>query len=111
MSGLAARREASVDAIAPLRILSDVGRTEFVTVAPDAGRHHVEVTLFDPDLRVPDLVIMGSHCIGPEIVLDALAERGVVTRTVAIGSLSRGGEARRVRHRPNPSDGPANRSL
>ena len=124
MSGLSARQDVSVDAVTPLRILSDAGRTEFVMVALtrgegglnafplakgsgsvsgfaqadgflaidaladhlDAGAH-VDVTLFDPELRVPDLVVMGSHCVGLEIVLDALAERGVFARTVAIGSL------------------------
>jgi len=36
---------------------------------------------------VPDLTIMGSHCIGLEAVIDALARDGVSVRTVAIGSL------------------------
>jgi len=48
----------------------------------DALADHLEagartqVTLFDPELCVPDLVIMGSHCIGLEIIIDALAEAG-----------------------------------
>jgi putative molybdopterin biosynthesis protein len=46
-----------------------------------------KVTLFDADLRVPDLIIMGSHCVGLEIVIDAVAEMGFAVRVVAIGSL------------------------
>ncbi|WP_026606135.1 molybdopterin biosynthesis protein [Methylocapsa acidiphila] len=124
MSGVAARRDASVAAVTPVRILSDLGRTEFVMVALTQGDHglnafalakgsgsisafaqadgfltidaladhlaegaRVDVTLFDPELKVPDLAIMGSHCVGLEIVLDALAEAGISARTVAIGSL------------------------
>jgi putative molybdopterin biosynthesis protein len=45
------------------------------------------VTLFDPDLRVPDLVIMGSHCVGLETVIDHLTEAGVSVRSVALGSM------------------------
>jgi putative molybdopterin biosynthesis protein len=124
MSGLPARRETSVEATAPFRILSGLGRTEFVMVALtdrsgglnafplakgsgaissfaqadgfltiDAMSDHLaegtraKVTLFDPDLRVPDLVIMGSHCVGLEIVIDAVAEIGFQVRAVAIGSM------------------------
>jgi putative molybdopterin biosynthesis protein len=124
MSGFSARTDVTVEATSPVRILSDLGRTEFVMVAltrsadglnafalgkgsgavsafsqadgfltvdaladhlPEGAR--VEVTLFDPALRVPDLTIMGSHCTGLELVIDALAESGLATRTVAIGSM------------------------
>ncbi|BBU62129.1 molybdopterin biosynthesis protein [Methylosinus sp. C49] len=67
----------------------------------DALADHLEagartqVTLFDPELRVPDLVIMGSHCIGLEIVIDALAEAGIAVRVVAIGSMGGLAAARR----------------
>ena len=37
--------------------------------------------------RAPDLVIMGSHDIALDIVIDALAESGFVARSLAIGSL------------------------
>jgi putative molybdopterin biosynthesis protein len=47
----------------------------------------VPVTLFDPQVRVPDLTIMGSHCTGLEAVIDRLAEDGLGVRTVAIGSM------------------------
>ncbi len=46
-----------------------------------------EVTLFTPDVRVPDLVIAGSHCIGLEPVIDRLAAEGLVVRVLALGSL------------------------
>jgi len=124
MSGLPARAEAAVEAIAPVRILSDLGRTEFVMVALTRGAQglnafplakgsgsvsafsqadgfltiealsdhlaegaRTSVTLLDPEVKVPDLVIMGSHCIGLEIVIDALAEAGLGVRIVSIGSM------------------------
>ena len=46
-----------------------------------------EVTLFSPDVRVPDLVIAGSHCVGLEPVIDRLAAEGFVVRVLALGSL------------------------
>jgi hypothetical protein len=45
------------------------------------------VTLFDPELCVPDLVIMGSHCIGLEIIIDALAEAGIAVRVSRSAAL------------------------
>lgn len=47
----------------------------------------VPVRLFTPHVRVPDLVIMGSHCIGLDAVIGLLAEDGISARTLAIGSL------------------------
>lgn len=47
----------------------------------------VEVTLFAPHIAVPDLSIMGSHCTGLDAVVSRLADRGVTTRTHALGSL------------------------
>jgi putative molybdopterin biosynthesis protein len=124
MSGLPPRSDVSVEATAPFRILSGLGRTEFVMVALthraeglsafplakgsgsissfaqadgfltiDALSDHLaegsrtKVVLFDRDLRVPDLVIMGSHCVGLEIVIDAIAEMGFGVRVVPIGSM------------------------
>ncbi len=46
-----------------------------------------EVTLFTPDVRMPDLVIAGSHCVGLEPVIDRLAETGITCRVLALGSL------------------------
>lgn len=45
------------------------------------------VTLFTPHLRVPDLVVMGSHCLGLDAVIGRLAREGVSTRVLTIGSL------------------------
>ncbi len=124
MSGLPPRSDVAVEATTPFRILSDLGRTEFVMVALtqdaeglsafplekgsgaissfaqadgflmiDALSDHLtegsrsKVVLFDRDLRVPDLVIMGSHCIGLETVIDAVTEMGFAVRVVPIGSM------------------------
>jgi putative molybdopterin biosynthesis protein len=132
MAGLPARRDVEVEAMVPVRVLSDLGRTEFVMVAlakgqeglnafplgkgsgsvsafaqadgfltiPDLADHVPEdtrhvVTLLDPTIAAPDLTIMGSHCIGLEIVIDRLAEAGVKVRIVAIGSLAGLGAAKR----------------
>lgn len=46
-----------------------------------------EVTLIGEEVRAPDLVIMGSHDIGLDVVVGALAERGFHARTIAVGSL------------------------
>src|SRR5581483_11463575 len=45
--------------------------------------------------RFPDLVVMGSHCVGLDAVIGSLAERGLAARTVAIGSLGGVAAARR----------------
>jgi len=37
--------------------------------------------------RPPDLVVVGSHCVGLDVVLEALAAQGVRARTLAVGSL------------------------
>ncbi|SFK10568.1 putative molybdopterin biosynthesis protein [Methylocapsa palsarum] len=123
MSGLTARDEVAVEATAAVRLLSDIGRTEFVMVALTRGENglnafplgkgsgsvtsfaqadgfvtidaladglaqgaRTKVTLFDPDVKISDLVIMGSHCVGLEAVLDFLSARGVSVRSIAIGS-------------------------
>jgi putative molybdopterin biosynthesis protein len=124
MSGLAARMDKVLEATTPVRVISDLGRTEFVMVALTEGREglsafplskgsgsvsafsqadgfltvdalsehvpegtHMPVTLFDPHVRIPDLTIMGSHCIGLEPIIDHLANQGLRVRTVAIGSM------------------------
>ena len=64
-----------------------------------------EVTLFTPHVRVPDLVIVGSHCTGLDLVTAPLARAGLLVRSIAVGSLggSGGGQARRMRFRADPS--------
>jgi putative molybdopterin biosynthesis protein len=46
-----------------------------------------EVTLFTPHVRVPDLVIVGSHCTGLDLVTAQLACAGLIVRSIAVGSL------------------------
>ena len=61
---------------------------EIDALAPalDAGSR-ARVTLIGPAAGLPDLVIMGSHDVALDIVLGALAERGLAARAIAIGSL------------------------
>jgi putative molybdopterin biosynthesis protein len=47
----------------------------------------VPVTLIGQAAAMPDLVIVGSHCVALDAVLGALAERGFAARTIAVGSL------------------------
>jgi len=51
------------------------------------GDSEVDVILIGKSERAPDLVIMGSHDIALDVVVGALAERGVRARTIAVGSL------------------------
>jgi putative molybdopterin biosynthesis protein len=123
MAGLPARQEGSVAARVPVRIASELGRTEFVMVALSGGAeglvaHPVgkgsgavtafsqadgflaidaladalpagsmaEVTLLQPQLRIPDIVIVGSHCTGLDAVAAVLSRAGSSTRILAQGS-------------------------
>jgi putative molybdopterin biosynthesis protein len=124
MAGLPPRSDAKVAAKVPVRIASELGRTEFVMVSlveGDAGLiayptgkgsgaitsfaqadgflridaladqmpagTQAEVTLFTPHVRVPDLVIVGSHCTGLDLVTAPLARAGLLVRSIAVGSL------------------------
>lgn len=132
LAGLPPRAEARVEAQVPVRIASDLGRTEFVMVslveredgfaayptakgsgsvtafaqadgflAIDALADHlpagatVPVTLLTPGLRVPDLVIVGSHCVGLDALVGRLGGRGFSSRLMAVGSLGGLAAARR----------------
>jgi putative molybdopterin biosynthesis protein len=53
--------------------------------ALDAGTE-ADVTLIGAASRAPDLVIMGSHCVGLDAVLGTLADQGLAARTIAVGS-------------------------
>jgi molybdopterin molybdotransferase/putative molybdopterin biosynthesis protein len=55
-----------------------------LAAALDAGSD-AEVTLIGRT-RMPDLVIMGSHCVALDAVLGRLADQGFAARTLAIGS-------------------------
>jgi putative molybdopterin biosynthesis protein len=72
------------------------GFVEVDALAPalDAGTV-VRVTLIGDTARVPDLVIAGSHCVALDVVISALAERGVVVRSIAVGSQGGVAAARR----------------
>lgn len=132
MAGLRPRVDTTVSAKIPVRIASELGRTEFVMVSlvqGDAGLlayptgkgsgaitsfaqadgflridaladqkpagTEVEVTLFKPHFRVPDLVIVGSHCTGLDLVTAPLSDADVLVRSIAVGSLGGLAAARR----------------
>ena len=57
-----------------------------LAAALDAGTP-ARVTLIGQSAAMPDLVVMGSHCVALDAVLGALAERGLIARTIAIGSM------------------------
>ncbi|PWJ84148.1 molybdopterin molybdochelatase [Pseudaminobacter salicylatoxidans] len=132
MAGLPPRTDAHVAATVPLRVPSELGRTEFVMVSLVEGREglvayptgkgsgaitsftqadgfvriealadhlpagtQVEVTLFTPQVHVPDLVIIGSHCTGLDRVLAPLARQGLSLRSLSVGSLGGLAAARR----------------
>jgi putative molybdopterin biosynthesis protein len=57
-----------------------------LATALDAGSR-ARVTLIGQAAAMPDLVIMGSHCVALDVVLGALAEQGLSARTLAVGSM------------------------
>lgn len=62
----------------------------FPIAALDAGAEAgapVRVRLIGGAARPPDLVVIGSHCVGLDAVLEELAAQGIRARTLAIGSL------------------------
>jgi len=124
MAGLPPRADARVQARVPVRIASELGRTEFVMVSLVEGDDgliaypsgkgsgaitafaqadgflridaladqmaagtEAEVTLFTPHVRVPDLVVIGSHCTGLDIVTAPLARADLSVRSISVGSL------------------------
>lgn len=132
MAGLPPRPDAQVTARVPVRIASELGRTEFVMVSLVQGENGLiayptgkgsgaitsfaqadgflkidaladqmpaetsaQVTLFTPHVRVPDLVIVGSHCTGLDLVTAPLAHAGLLVRSIAVGSLGGLSAARR----------------
>ncbi|HLZ03098.1 MAG TPA: molybdopterin biosynthesis protein [Bradyrhizobium sp.] len=124
LAALPPRADAKVTAKVPVRIASELGRTEFVMVSLVEGADgliaypsgkgsgaitsfaqadgfvridalaeqmpagtEAEVTLFTPHVRVPDLVIVGSHCTGLDLVTASLSHAGLTVRSIAVGSL------------------------
>jgi putative molybdopterin biosynthesis protein len=71
----------------------------FVTVPRYAERLEadavVEVTLLGPSVEPADLVVVGSHCVGLDIVIGALTARGLRVKVLNVGSLGGLGAARR----------------
>lgn len=67
---------------------------EALDTVVDAGTH-AQVTLIGQSARVPDLVMMGSHCVALDAVLGHLTDQGYATRTVVVGSLGGVAAARR----------------
>jgi molybdopterin molybdotransferase/putative molybdopterin biosynthesis protein len=57
-----------------------------LATALDAGTR-ARVTLIGQAVEMPDLVIMGSHCVALDVVLGALAGQGFSARSIAVGSL------------------------
>ena len=67
------------------------------------GRHHeivdagsvIEVRLLGRELRLADLVVIGSHCIGLDYLLGELQRQGLHTKFLAVGSTAGLDAARR----------------
>src|SRR5215468_1206729 len=124
MAGLPPPSDVKITARVPVRIASELGRTEFDIgslvegqdglIAYPSGKgsgaitsfsqadgflridaladqmpagSEAKVTLFTPHVRVPDLVIVGSHCTGLDLVTAPLARAGLAVRSIAVGSL------------------------
>jgi molybdate-binding protein len=124
MARLPPHSDAKVTAKVPVRIASELGRTEFVAVSLVEGQDgliaypsgkgsgaitsfaqadgflridavadqvpagtETEVALFTPHVRAPDLVVIGSHCTGLDLVTAPLVRAGLVVRSIAVGSL------------------------
>ena len=55
----------------------------------------VEVTLIGHDLPLADLVIVGSHCVGLDVIAGALSRQGLQVKVLAVGSQGGLAAARR----------------
>ncbi len=55
----------------------------------------VEVTLIGRDLEPADLVVVGSHCVGLDVIAAALAAEGIRVKILAVGSQGGLAAARR----------------
>jgi putative molybdopterin biosynthesis protein len=123
LGGQAAPARSTVEARMPVKINSEVGRTEYLLVGLVAGkeglaaypmgkgsgsvttfsradgfvtigRHEeileagslVAVQLLSSELRPADLVVIGSHCVGLDLLLGKLHDRGLATKFMAVGS-------------------------
>jgi molybdenum cofactor synthesis domain-containing protein len=48
---------------------------------------HVEVTLFSEKIAFPDLLIIGSHCLGIDVITELMARYGYSVRSINVGSM------------------------
>ncbi len=55
--------------------------TEYVETGTE-----LDVRLLDPNVRLADLVVIGSHCIGLDHLLGLVAERGFGVKSIPVGS-------------------------
>jgi putative molybdopterin biosynthesis protein len=82
----------------------------------DAGSA-VAVTLLGQQLEPADLVIIGSHCVGLDLLVGKLMRRGVRTKLIMVGSMGGLAAARRGEcdiaglHLMDPATGKYNRHL
>src|SRR5690606_12496965 len=122
LAGLPLRTDTTVEATVPVRIASELGRTEFVMVSLVEGADgelisyptgkgsgaitsfaqadgflriealadqmpagtKTDVTLLTPHVRVPDLVIVGSHCTGLDVVTAPVVREGLSVRSISV---------------------------
>jgi putative molybdopterin biosynthesis protein len=68
-----------------------IGRNQEIVEAGQA----IDVTLIGRQVPIADLVIIGSHCSGLDVVASALAERGFRLKLLAVGSQGGLASARR----------------
>ena len=47
----------------------------------------VEVTLFSEKIAFPDLLIIGSHCLGIDVITELMARKGYSVRSINVGSM------------------------
>src|SRR5262245_17286654 len=126
LAGLRPEQAERLDAVLPLRVTSERGRTEFMMVSLVRGRdggalaaypiakgsgsvtsfsqadgfiaidRHVEgvaadtpvsVQLIGRSRRLADLVIVGSHCIGLDAIIERLEAQGLAVKAMAVGSM------------------------
>ena len=75
----------------------------------------VEVRLIDRELKVADLVVIGSHCVGLDYLLSQLQQRGITSKLLNVGSSAGLAAAKRCEcdlagiHLLDPATGEYNR--
>ncbi|MFP6667006.1 MAG: molybdopterin biosynthesis protein [Pirellulales bacterium] len=61
-----------------------IGRHDEI-IEPDST---VRVQLLGRDLKVADLIVVGSHCVGLDYLLGLLQQQGIATKFLAVGSTA-----------------------